>query len=80
MATYQPPNLPLFNKLQPSNQTTLLVLLLLTLNLFYATYNTPLPLRANAFIWSDRVALLFVANLPWLYLLGAKNQPLKLLT
>ncbi|KAI7360338.1 ferric reductase-like transmembrane component [Hortaea werneckii] len=80
IATYQPPNFPLINKLQPSNQTTLLVLLLLTLNLFYATYNTPLPLRANAFIWFDRVALLFVANLPWLYLLGAKNQPLKLLT
>ncbi|KAI6793274.1 ferric reductase-like transmembrane component [Hortaea werneckii] len=80
IATYQPPNLPLINKLQPNNQTTLLVLLLLTLNLFYATYHIPLPLRANAFIWSDRAALLFVANLPWLYLLGAKNQPLKPLT
>ncbi|KAI7085212.1 ferric reductase-like transmembrane component [Hortaea werneckii] len=80
IAKYQPPNLPLINKLLPSNQTTLLVLLFLTLNLFYATYNIPLPLGANAFIWSDRAALLFVANLPWLYLLGAKNQPLKLLT
>ncbi|KAI7498930.1 ferric reductase-like transmembrane component [Hortaea werneckii] len=80
IAKYQPPNLPLINKLLPSNQTTLLVLLLLTLNLFYATYNIPLPIGANAFIWSDRSALLFVANLPWLYLLGAKNQPLKLLT
>ncbi|TKA50920.1 hypothetical protein B0A49_13475 [Cryomyces minteri] len=32
------------------------------------------------FIFADRTALLFVANLPILYLLAAKNQPIKLLT
>ncbi|MCJ1225195.1 hypothetical protein MMC12_001844 [Toensbergia leucococca] len=32
------------------------------------------------FIFADRASLVFVANLPWLYLLAAKNQPIKILT
>ncbi|KAI4122371.1 MAG: hypothetical protein LQ338_005860 [Usnochroma carphineum] len=32
------------------------------------------------FVFADRTSLLFVANLPLLYLLAAKNQPIKLLT
>lgn len=31
-------------------------------------------------ILADRAGLLFAANLPWLYLMAAKNQPIKLLT
>ena len=77
---YQPPNLPVFNKVVPSNATSLLILTLLAINLFYLNYYTGSTLA----IWSacilDRGGLLFVANLPWLYLLAAKNQPLRLLT
>ncbi|KAL8903794.1 MAG: hypothetical protein Q9207_003686 [Kuettlingeria erythrocarpa] len=32
------------------------------------------------FVFADRTSLLFVANLPLLYLFAAKNQPIKLLT
>ncbi|KAL8987198.1 MAG: hypothetical protein Q9177_003573 [Variospora cf. flavescens] len=32
------------------------------------------------FVFADRASLLFVANLPLLYLFAAKNQPIKLLT
>jgi NAD(P)H-flavin reductase len=78
-ATYQPPNIPIINKTLPSNSTSLLVLILLGLNIFYALYNVQISI-SHIFVFSLRVALLFVANLPWLYLLAAKNQPLKLLT
>ncbi|KAL8683831.1 MAG: hypothetical protein Q9224_006649 [Gallowayella concinna] len=35
---------------------------------------------AMLFVFADRTSLLFVANLPILYLFAAKNQPIKLLT
>lgn len=63
----------------PDNGTTLLILVLLGLNLFYLLYRTPLSLPW-IFILSDRAGLLFVANLPVLYILAAKNnQPIKYL-
>lgn len=79
MGMYQPRPIPVVNKTLPSNLTTMLVLSLLSLNLFYAFYNIEweLPL---AFIWSDRSALLLVSNLPWLYIVAANNQPLEFLT
>lgn len=79
LGMYQPRPIPLVNKALPSNSSTLVVLLLLGLNVFYAVYKIRWEVEL-AFVWSDRIALLFVANLPWLYLLAAKNQPLKLLT
>lgn len=63
----------------PGNDTSAFVSLLLGLNLFYAFYNAPIS-RPVIYIFADRAGLLFVSNLPWLYLLGAKNQPFRLLT
>lgn len=64
----------------PSNSTSLLVLFLFAVNLFYLFYRTSLSIEW-IFILADRAGLLFVVNLPVLYLLAAKtNQPLKTLT
>ncbi|KAK5125576.1 hypothetical protein LTR08_005204 [Meristemomyces frigidus] len=79
LGMYQPRALPIIEKTLPANSTTLLIVLLLGLNVFYAVYNIHWEIKL-AFIVSDRTAALFVANLPWLYVLAAKNQPLKLLT
>ncbi|GAB7329741.1 hypothetical protein MBLNU13_g01471t1 [Cladosporium sp. NU13] len=76
---YQPPPIPFFNKTLPENATTLLILILFGINIFYTVlgivWEVPLML-----VFSDRTSLIFAANLPWLYILGAKNQPLRLLT
>lgn len=76
---YQPPPIPIFNKTLPENATTLLILALFGVNIFYTVigiiWEVPLML-----VFSDRTSLIFAANLPWLYILGAKNQPLRLLT
>ena len=77
---YQLPDVPVMQRVMPSNATTFLVLCLLALNLFYALWRTGFPHPPLFFVFADRVGLLFVANLPWLYLLAAKNQPIKLLT
>ncbi|KAJ9659330.1 hypothetical protein H2198_003206 [Neophaeococcomyces mojaviensis] len=64
----------------PPNETTIVILLFLALNLFYLFYRMPLT-RAMVFAFADRAGLLFVVNLPILYVLAAKNnQPLKWLT
>ena len=76
---YQHRPVPLINKILPSNGTTLGVLALLSLQVFYVFYQMPLSISA-LFVFADRTALLFVANLPWLYLFAAKNQPIKCLT
>jgi predicted ferric reductase len=76
---YQPPPIIFFNKTLPENATTLLILALFAINIFYIivgiVWEVPLIL-----VLSDRASLIFAANLPWLYILGAKNQPLRLLT
>jgi hypothetical protein len=64
----------------PDNGTSLLILFFLALNLFYLFYRAPLSPQW-IFILVDRAGLLFVANLPVLYMLAAKNnQPIKSLT
>lgn len=77
---YQPPPIPFINKTLPSNDTTIFVLALIGLNIFYAIYACPLEIGPTTFILADRASVLFVANLPLLYLLAAKNQPIKFLT
>ena len=77
--TYQPAPVPLINKALPSNATTLSILLFYALQLFYTFYKTPLSIPF-LFVFADRTSLLFVANLPLLYLFAAKNQPIKVLT
>jgi len=76
---YQPSNVPVVNKVLPSNATTLLVLFFLGINLFYLFFKIPFSIWAF-FLFGDRAGLLFVANLPLLYLLSAKNGPFRLLT
>lgn len=75
----QPPPLPVVNRTLPSNATSLFVAAWVLLNVFFHFYR--LPLRWDFFfIFADRAGLIFVVNLPLLYLLSAKNQPLRRLT
>ena len=80
---YQPRPIPSLTSPRnslPDNGTSTLVLFFLALNLFYLFYRAPLATEW-IFILGDRAGLLFVANLPVLYLLAAKNnQPIKYLT
>ncbi|KAI1088207.1 hypothetical protein F5B19DRAFT_472393 [Rostrohypoxylon terebratum] len=76
---YQPRPIPLINRTLPSNGTSLFILAFLGLNIFYQFYKLPLELRFF-FAFADRAGIIFIVNLPLLYLLAAKNQPLKLLT
>ncbi|KAI2613230.1 hypothetical protein GGR54DRAFT_615911 [Hypoxylon sp. NC1633] len=76
---YQPRPIPFINRTLPSNGTTLFVLAFFGLNIFYHLYRLPFELR-YFFAFADRAGVVFVVNLPLLYLLAAKNQPLKLLT
>lgn len=79
LLAYQPSPIRYFNKTLPENATTCLILALFGINIFFATVGIvwELPLML---VFSDRASLIFAANLPWLYILGAKNQPLRLLT
>ncbi|KAF2178865.1 hypothetical protein K469DRAFT_717837 [Zopfia rhizophila CBS 207.26] len=76
---YQPRPIPIVNKTLPPNETSLLVLAFIGLNVFYNFYRMPLSLDM-LFVFADRCGLMPVANLPLLYLLAAKNQPIKFLT
>jgi hypothetical protein len=79
MLMYQPRPIPIVNKTLPSNGTSIAVLGLIALNIFYIFFHINLNLF-ELFVLADRFGLVFVANLPLLYLLAAKNQPLKFLT
>ena len=75
----QPPPLPVVNRVLPSNGTSVFIGAWLALNVFLIFLK--LPFRWDFFfIFADRAGLIFVVNLPLLYLLGAKNQPLRHLT
>ncbi|KAI1406085.1 hypothetical protein F4819DRAFT_441571 [Hypoxylon fuscum] len=76
---YQPRPIPFINRTLPSNGTSLFISAFLGLNVFYHLYQYPFELR-YFFVFADRAGLMFIVNLPLLYLLAAKNQPLKLLT
>lgn len=76
---YQPANIPVVHKVLPSNATSLSTLLFMGLNIFYLFYRVPLTVPTT-FVFADRTSLLFVANLPLLYLFAAKNQPIVFLT
>ncbi|KAG9245844.1 hypothetical protein BJ878DRAFT_418301 [Calycina marina] len=76
---YQPRNIPLINKTLPSNGTTIIVLAMVSLNIFYTFYRIVFTVPELA-VLAERSGLAFIANLPLLYLLAAKNQPLKILT
>ena len=77
--TYQPAPIPIVNKTLPSNGSSLAIIAFLGIQVFYLFFRAPLTL-SMLFVFADRTSLLFVANLPWLYLFAAKNQPIKFLT
>ncbi len=77
--TYQPAPIPIVNKTLPSNGSSLAIIAFLGIQVFYLFFKTSLT-WSMLFVFADRTSLLFVANLPWLYLFAAKNQPIKLLT
>ncbi|CRK15456.1 hypothetical protein BN1723_010684 [Verticillium longisporum] len=79
MLAYQPRRVPFLNKPLPSNGTSLFVLCFLGINVFFQFYHAPL-VGNLLFAFADRAGCMFVVNLPLLYLLAAKNQPLKHLT
>lgn len=76
---YQPRPLLIINRALPSNATSLLVLSWLALNLFFLLYRIHLS-WVYFFCFATRSGDVFIVNLPLLYFLAAKNQPLKLLT
>ncbi|USP74012.1 hypothetical protein yc1106_01286 [Curvularia clavata] len=76
---YQPPQLPVVHRVLPTNAVSLLVLAWTGLILFYNFYRMPLSFN-YIFVFGDRCGLVFVTNLPLLYLLAAKNQPITFLT
>ncbi|KAK4234205.1 ferric reductase transmembrane component 1 [Achaetomium macrosporum] len=77
--TRQPAPLPVVHRTLPSNGTSLFILAWLALNFFFHFFRLPLR-RDYFFIFADRAGFVFIVNLPLLYLLGAKNQPLRRLT
>jgi hypothetical protein len=76
---YQPGSVPIINKRLPNNGTTFVVFAFYGLNLLYCVFNIPFEGLAIP-VLADRFGMLFAANLPLLYLLAAKNQPIKRLT
>ncbi|KAI1743908.1 hypothetical protein F4680DRAFT_407908 [Xylaria scruposa] len=76
---YQPRPIPFINRSLPSNATSFFVAGYYGLNIFVHLFKLPFELR-HFFAFADRAGYVFIVNLPLLYLLAAKNQPLKLLT
>lgn len=76
---YQPLPIPVINRTMPTNAVSIFVLGYVALNIFYNFYDMTYELM-YIFAFADRCGLIFSANLPLLYLLAAKSQPLKFLT
>ncbi|KAK8138537.1 hypothetical protein PG984_001917 [Apiospora sp. TS-2023a] len=76
---YQPRPVPFINRTLPPNETSLFVLAYFALNVFFQFYQSPLEPK-YFFAFADRIGYVFIVNLPLLYLLAAKNQPLSFLT
>lgn len=79
---YQPPPLPIFlqtHKILPSIGIMIIITAFIGLNGFYTFYRINFNMM-ELFVLADRCALVFVINLPLLYLVSAKTQPLQFLT
>lgn len=76
---YQPKPIPFFNKTLPSNGATLASTLFVLLNFFYLFVGMKWRIL-YVVVFGDRCALVFIYNLPLLYLLAAKTQPLSFFT
>jgi hypothetical protein len=76
---YQPSPIPWVNKTLPSNAYTILIIGFIALNIFYTVFHINFTIF-ELFVFADRCGLVFVANIPLLYLLAAKTQPVRALT
>lgn len=76
---YQTRPIPFLNKTLPSNGLTALLLAFLALCSFFTFFHINFNIF-ELFVWADRCGLVFAANLPLLYILAAKTQPLRILT
>jgi len=76
---YQPRPIPIVNKILPANGTSIVLSAFMALNIFYTFFHINFNVF-ELFVLADRFGMMFVANLPLLYILAAKNQPLKFLT
>lgn len=75
----QPPPIPIINRTLPSNGTSVFITFWILLNVFFQMLL--IPLRWDFFfVFGDKMGFMIIVNLPLLYLLSAKNQPLRLLT
>lgn len=77
---YQPRPLPLVHRTLPSNATSVFVVVWVGINIFFHLYQVHLLDLKYFFCFADRAGFVFIVNLPLLYLLAAKNQPIKVLT
>ncbi|KAK7735808.1 hypothetical protein SLS63_003768 [Diaporthe eres] len=77
---YQPRPLPVVNRTLPSNATSMFVGVWVGINVFFHLYKVNLLDLKYFFCFADRAGFVFIVNLPLLYLLAAKNQPIKVLT
>ncbi|KAG8163628.1 hypothetical protein KVR01_006925 [Diaporthe batatas] len=77
---YQPRPLPLVRRTLPSNATSMFITIWVGINAFFHLYQVHLLDPKYFFCFADRAGLVFIVNLPLLYLLAAKNQPIKVLT
>lgn len=77
---YQPKPLPVVNRTLPSNATSIFVAVWIGINIFFHLYKVNLLDLKYFFCFADRAGFVFIVNLPLLYLLAAKNQPIKVLT
>ncbi|KAI7776374.1 hypothetical protein LA080_005406 [Diaporthe eres] len=77
---YQPAPLPVVNRTLPSNATSIFVGVWVGINVFFHLYKVNLLDLKYFFCFADRAGFVFIVNLPLLYLLAAKNQPIKILT
>lgn len=76
---YQPRPIPIINRSLPPNAVSIFVLAWVAINVFFLLFRCPLS-GPYFFVPADRAGFVFVVNLPLLYLLAAKNQPIRLLT
>lgn len=76
---YQPRPLPIVHRSLPSNGTSVFVFAYIGVNMFCLLYRIPTETQ-YFFAFAERAGGVFVVNLPLLYLLAAKNQPIKFLT
>ncbi|KAG6368275.1 hypothetical protein INS49_002478 [Diaporthe citri] len=70
----------LVNRTLPSNATSIFVGVWVGINIFFHLYRVNLLDLKYFFCFADRAGFVFIVNLPLLYLLAAKNQPIKVLT